>query len=226
MEVFCTLPPRSASRTALTIGKFDGVHLGHRSIIERLIAAAIERGLPSCALTFDPHPAQFFLKDQAPSRLTTLAQKVRLLEECGLDRLYVCPFNETMARMSPESFVQSVLIRQLGARWILVGNDFRFGAGRTADVEGLRTLGKPSGLEVATAGLLHIDGCSVSSTAIRAAIANGDWATACRLLGRNALRSPERSRCEANCTVSTRHAIEHQGLAFAHTPGLLVLQEP
>ena len=129
---------------------------------------------------------EFFLKERAPTRLTTLPEKVRLLAESGLDRLYVCPFDQRVARMSPQSFVQDLLVGQLGARWLLVGNDFRFGEGRTADVKTLRTLGEPSGLEVATTGLLQIDGRSVSSTSIRKAMSDGEWDVASRLLGREA----------------------------------------
>src|SRR4051794_34731066 len=104
---------RLPSPIAVTIGKFDGVNLGHLALIEQLKIAAARLKLPACALIFDPHPAEFFLKEKAPTRLTTLPEKIRLLEAQGLDRLYVCPFTEAIAGMSPEIFLYDVLSERL-----------------------------------------------------------------------------------------------------------------
>lgn len=185
MEVISDIPVESESPIALTIGKFDGVHLGHRAVVERLKQNAAARQLPACALTFDPHPIEYFLGARAPVRLTSLRDKIRLLEETqALDRLYVFPFTEAIAGMSPKSFVANVLVGQLAVRSLLVGKDFHFGAERGGDITTLRTLGCEVGLEVATLEDFFLDGVRVSSTAIRAAVAEGDVSRVRRFLGR------------------------------------------
>ncbi len=184
MEVMFDLPANAESPIALTIGKFDGVHLGHRAVIERLKQNAAARNLPACVLKFDPHPIEFFLGALAPARLTPLHDKIQLLGSRGVDRLYVCPFTDAIARMSPEAFVVDVLVGQLGVRPLLVGEDFHFGAGREGNITTLRALGRESGLEVATLEGFHVDGIRVSSTAIRAALANGDVSRVRSFLGR------------------------------------------
>ncbi|VTU45269.1 Riboflavin biosynthesis protein RibF (plasmid) [Variovorax sp. SRS16] len=183
MKVILDLPTEADSAIALAIGKFDGVHLGHRAVIKRLKQNASARRLPACVLTFDPHPVEYFMGARAPARLTALPDKIRLLESLGVDRLYVCPFTEGIAGMSPEAFVFDVLVERLGVRALLLGEDFHFGAGRCGDVGTLRTLGGPVGLEVNTLEGLAVDGIRVSSTAIRAAIAKGDDSFARRFLG-------------------------------------------
>src|SRR4030095_176212 len=185
MKVTFDLPAKADSPIALTIGKFDGVHLGHRAVIERLKQNASTRKLPACGLTFDPHPIEDFMGAAVPARLTALPDKARLLELHGVDRLYVCPFTDAIASMSAEAFVLDVLVGQLGGRSLLVGEDFHFGAGRGGDVATLRTLGRPVGLEVSTLEGFVVDGVRVSSTAIREAIAKGNHRCARRLLGSN-----------------------------------------
>ena len=174
MEVIFDLPAKADSPIALTIGKFDGVHLGHRAVIEQLKQNASARQLPACALTFDPHPIEFFLGARAPARLTALPEKIRLLGSHGVDKLYVCPFTEALASMSPEAFIFDVLVGRLGVQSLLVGEDFHFGAGRGGDIATLRALGGEAGLQVATLKGFLVDGVRVSSTAIRTAIAKGD----------------------------------------------------
>lgn len=183
MKVIFDLPTEADSPIALTIGKFDGVHLGHRAVIERLQQYASSRRLPACVLTFDPHPVEYFLRERAPARLTALPDKIRLLESLGVDRLYVCPFTEVIAGMTPEAFVFDVLVERLGVRSLLLGDDFHFGAGRSGDIGTLRRLGGIVGLEVDTLEGLTVEGVRVSSTAIRAAIAKGDDSCARRFLG-------------------------------------------
>jgi riboflavin kinase/FMN adenylyltransferase len=184
MEVIFDLPVKADSPIALTIGKFDGVHLGHQAVIERLKRDASARKLPACVLTFDPHPIEFFLGERAPTRLTALPDKIRLLGSHGIDRLYVCPFTDAIARMSPEVFIVDVLVGQFGVRSLLVGEDFHFGAGRGGDVATLKTLGREVGLDVAILEGFVVEGVRVSSTAIRAAIAKGDADCVRHLLGR------------------------------------------
>lgn len=170
---------------AVTIGNFDGVHVGHRAMLARVRAVAAERGLSTCALTFQPHPKEVFAPDQAPTRLTSLREKLELLAADGLDRAHVEHFTRAFASLTPEAFVQRVLVRTLGARWVMVGEDFRFGSRRAGDVGTLRALGEVHGFEVQTMSTVMQDGVRVSSSAVRAALAGGDLAHAARLLGRN-----------------------------------------
>lgn len=169
---------------ALTIGNFDGVHRGHQAMLERLTAAARRMGVPSAVMLFEPQPQEFFAPDQAPARLTSLREKLELLAQLGVDLTYVCRFDFQLAQMAPENFVQEMLHRRLHARWLLVGDDFRFGARRSGDFDLLRRLAKKHGFEVeAMASVVH-EQLRVSSTAIRACLANGDLEGAHRLLGR------------------------------------------
>ena len=171
--------------TAVTIGNFDGVHLGHQAMLDRLKEEARSRRLATCALTFEPHPREVFTPAQAPTRLTSLREKLELLAGFGLDRTHVEHFTRTFAALSPEAFVERVLVHTLSARWVLVGADFRFGAKRAGDLAMLRELGRTHGYEVAALDTVMHDGVRVSSSAVRAALACGDLAQAARLLGRN-----------------------------------------
>ena len=134
MRVFRTLPAVASSPVALTIGNFDGVHIGHQAMLARLTEAAHQLGLPPCVMTFEPHPREFFAPDQAPTRLTSLREKLELLERFGVERAYVRRFNFEFAKTAPEEFIERILHRGLDARWILVGDDFRFGARRGGDL--------------------------------------------------------------------------------------------
>ena len=183
MRISRTLPA-AAVPVALTIGNFDGVHLGHQAMLARLTAAARDLGVPSCVLTFEPHPREFFAPDQAPTRLTSLREKLELLEHAGIERVHICRFNFDFAKTTAEEFIARILHQGLAARWILVGEDFRFGARRGGDLAMLRQAQARCGFEVQTMPAVAQDGARVSSTAVRDALAAGDMPRAQRLLGR------------------------------------------
>src|SRR5918992_869587 len=174
---------RARARCALTIGNFDGVHRGHRTLVERVTARALELQVTSCVLTFEPHPREFFAPDTAPARLTRLRDKLALLEETGVARVHVARFDRRFATLSAQSFAEEVLVRGLGAQWVLVGRDFRFGAQRTGDYAALAAFGARHAFEVETMPDVLFQGVRVSSSAVRAALAAGDLAGAERLLG-------------------------------------------
>ena len=170
--------------TAVTIGAYDGVHLGHRALLRDLSERAAAAGLSTVVVTFDRHPASVVRPASAPKQLTTLEQKLELLAECGIDRTLVVPFDATRAEESAEDFVKEVLVDELAARLVVVGEDFHFGHGRRGNVELLRRLGADDGFEVVGVGLTGDGREPVSSTRIRALIAEGDVEGAARLLGR------------------------------------------
>ena len=184
MRVFRTLPATASVPIALTIGNFDGVHLGHQAMLARLTAAARSLDLPSCVMTFEPHPREFFAPDQAPTRLTSLREKLELLAQFGVERVHVCRFNFDFAKTPPEDFIDRILRRGLAARWILVGDDFRFGARRGGDLAMLKQAAGTCGFEVHAMNSVMIHGVRVSSTAAREALAAGDMRRAQGLLGR------------------------------------------
>jgi len=169
----------SGALCALTIGNFDGVHRGHRALIDRVVAKATELRLTSCVLTFEPHPREFFTPQAAPARISRLRDKLDLLERAGVGRVHVARFDARFASLSAERFIDEVLSRGLGVRWLLVGSDFRFGAGRSGSFSSLQ--GRTFGLEAMPD--VTFDGVRVSSSAVRAALAAGDLAGAARLLG-------------------------------------------
>lgn len=175
---------RGNTPVALTIGNFDGVHLGHQAMIERLCREAASRGLAPWLLTFEPHPREFFSPLQAPARLTSLREKIDCLTPLGLAGVAVASFNACLATLPPARFVSDVLADGLGARWILVGDDFRFGAQRAGDLETLRQNGAEFGIETDAMDTVYVDGLRVSSTAVRELLATGDFHGARRLLGR------------------------------------------
>lgn len=178
------IPAAAVAPTALTIGNFDGVHLGHQAMIAELTRAARERGLQSCVLTFEPNPREFFAPDQAPTRLTSLREKIELLAAQGIDRLHVCRFNYEFARITAEEFIERILVKGFDVRWLLVGDDFRFGARRAGDIDTLRRASSRFGFELAAMRSVMLDGERVSSTAVRMALMKGDLVRAQRLLGR------------------------------------------
>ncbi|HVY04480.1 MAG TPA: bifunctional riboflavin kinase/FAD synthetase [Burkholderiales bacterium] len=184
MRVFRGIPARADAPIALTIGNFDGVHLGHRAMLSRLQDAARSLGLPAAVMTFEPQPQEFFAPDQAPARLTSLHEKLDLLRGCGIDRAYVCRFDYAFAQLTAVEFVQRILRDGLAARWLLVGDDFRFGARRAGDFSLLKSLSAASGFEVDAMTSVVALGERVSSTAIRARLEHGDFAGAQQLLGR------------------------------------------
>jgi len=178
----CT-PPDGGS--ALTIGAYDGVHLGHRALLAELQANATRRGLATVVVTFDRHPATVVRPASAPLLLTDLDQKLELLASTGVTRTVVVPFDEVRANESAEDFVLEVLVHGLGARLVVVGEDFHFGHGRKGNVALLAEMGERSGFNVVGLRLEHDAAGAVSSTRIRALLAAGDVAGAARLLGRH-----------------------------------------
>jgi len=167
------------SRCALTIGNFDGVHRGHRALIERVNAKARELSVLSCVLTFEPHPREFFAAARAPARLTRLRDKLELLAAAGVERTHIARFDARFAALEAERFIDEVLKKWLGVRWLLVGRDFRFGAQRAGDFATLQN----KGFDVEAMPDVQFENNRVSSSAIRAALAAGDFALAQRLLG-------------------------------------------
>src|SRR5687768_16338626 len=174
---------RARGRCALTVGNFDGVHRGHRALVERVTARARELQLTSCVLTLEPHPREFFAGAAAPARITRLRDKLALLEALGVARVHVARFNRRFAALSAGSFVEDVLVRGLGARSVLVGRDFRFGAKRAGDYAALKAFGAQYGFEVETMADVLFEGARVSSSAVRALLKAGDLIAAERLLG-------------------------------------------
>jgi riboflavin kinase/FMN adenylyltransferase len=184
MQILRSVPDAASSPVALTIGNFDGVHLGHQAMLAKLRAAASVRGLPACVMTFEPHPREFFAPDQAPVRLTTLREKLEMLRQHGVDRTYVLRFNFGLAQVTAQDFIDRILVRGLGVRWLQVGDDFRFGARRAGDLAMLRAQAAQHGYEVDGMATVEHDGGRGSSTAVRETLASGDVARAGRLLGR------------------------------------------
>jgi riboflavin kinase/FMN adenylyltransferase len=184
MRVLRHPPVRAARPVALTIGNFDGVHLGHQAMIARLLRAARERGIVSCVMTFEPHPREFFAPDQAPTRLTSLREKLELLAGLGVEQVLVCRFDYDFARIPADEFIQRILIAALGVRWVLVGDDFRFGARRQGDFDLLATAGRARGFEVERMPSYAVGGVRASSTAVRERLAAGALDGAAALLGR------------------------------------------
>jgi riboflavin kinase/FMN adenylyltransferase len=170
---------RARGRCALTIGNFDGVHRGHRALIDRVIAKGREAKLTSCVLTFEPHPREFFAADTAPARITRLRDKLELMAQAGVERVHVARFDARFAAMPAERFTADVLVRGLGVQWLLVGRDFRFGARRAGSFATLQN----QGFALEAMPDVQFDGKRVSSSAVRAALQAGDLAEGERLLG-------------------------------------------
>ncbi|HWU85137.1 MAG TPA: bifunctional riboflavin kinase/FAD synthetase [Rhodocyclaceae bacterium] len=184
MIVYRGIPQQAQFATVLTIGNFDGVHLGHRAMLERLIAKARKVALPAAVLTFEPHPREYFAPASAPARLTRLREKLELLADCGVDQVYVCRFNARLAALTAEEFVEQVLVRGLGVRHLLIGDDFRFGQGRGGDFALLQQMGATHRFAVEAMTTLEMDGERISSSSIRAALASGNLERAEHFLGR------------------------------------------
>ena len=168
-----------------TIGNFDGVHLGHQAVLGQLNEKADALGLPAVVITFEPQPREYFAPDTAPPRLTRFREKLEALRRYGVRRVLVLPFNDRLARMPAEEFVQRVLVQGLGVQYLVVGDDFRFGRGREGDFGTLQAAGQAHGFQVAHMHTFHVDGERVSSTRIRQALEQGKMAEASRLLGRD-----------------------------------------
>ena len=174
---------------ALTIGNFDGVHRGHQAMLALLKSEAQQRGVPSCVLTFEPHPRDYFAQAThqpglAPARIGTLRDKLIDLAQCGVDQTVVLPFDARLASQSPQTFIDKVLVAGLGVRYVLVGDDFRFGAKRAGDYALLDAAGVAQGFDVARMNSYEVHGLRVSSSAVRDALSEGRMQDAERLLGR------------------------------------------
>ena len=174
---------RARGRCALTIGNFDGVHRGHRALVDRVVARARETDLTSCVLTFEPHPREFFAGEAAPARITRLRDKLDLLAQAGVERVHVARFDARFAALPPERFVEEVLVGGLGVRALMVGRDFRYGARRAGDFAALEAAAKRHAFSLEAMDDVEFEGRRVSSSAVRAALQAGDLRGAERLLG-------------------------------------------
>lgn len=174
----------SPSATVLTIGNFDGVHLGHRALLKRLMETARAELLLPTVLTFEPHPREYFAPDSAPARLSTLREKLEMIADEGVEAAYVGHFNARFAALSAEEFIERILVDCLRVKHLLIGDDFRFGAGRRGDFEMLRQGGDRFGFAVDAMGCVMLDTERASSSAVREALATGRMEHAARLLGR------------------------------------------
>ncbi|WP_294954002.1 bifunctional riboflavin kinase/FAD synthetase [uncultured Gilliamella sp.] len=173
------------SQCVLTLGNFDGVHLGHQQLINHLITQGKRLNLPTVVMLFEPQPLEFFCPDNAPSRLTSFQEKVILIEKLGIDYIIAIPFNQTFAKMSADDFIQDWLINKLQAKYIAIGDDFRFGSERKGDINLLEHYAQTYGFAVESIPTFVFDHLRVSSTAVRKALSNNDFQLAHCLLGRN-----------------------------------------
>ncbi|MDR1848725.1 MAG: bifunctional riboflavin kinase/FAD synthetase [Zoogloeaceae bacterium] len=168
----------------LTIGNFDGLHLGHQALLSLLADRAGERGLPASVLTFEPHPREFFSPMNAPARLTSLREKLLLLGDNGVQHAHIQRFDTRFSSLDAEAFIEKVLVGGLNARHLLIGDDFCFGKARNGNFALLQAAGKTHGFEVEAMPTLSVAGERASSSAIRKALEAGDLNHAARLLGR------------------------------------------
>jgi riboflavin kinase/FMN adenylyltransferase len=223
----------------VTVGNFDGVHRGHLALVDRAVAVAAARGLPAVALTFDPHPAAVLRPDAAPRLLQSVDDRVAALRAAGIDEVVVRRFDAGLAALGPEAFVTDVLVGELGAAVVVVGENFRFGHGATGDVTRLRELGAAAGVTVESVPLVGADGGAdggadaarvvVSSTALRSALAAGDVATVAAGLGRpyalegEVVRGDGRGRTigvpTANVAVDPARALPGDGVYACRVEG-------
>ncbi len=176
--------PADFGPSAVTIGNFDGVHLGHSEILRRLRALADANGWKASALTFDPHPTKIVAPERAPKLMTSPDCRARLMAEAGVEQVVILHFDAATARLTPEEFAEDLLARRMGARAVLVGENFRFGCRQAGDVRTLEALGRRLGFAVEIIEPVQFRGRIVSSSSVRALIAAGRVALAKRLLGR------------------------------------------
>lgn len=177
------LAPRHRGSVA-TIGNFDGVHLGHKAVFERLLAKGRALRLPATVITFEPQAMEYFAPDAAPARLTRLREKLTALADCGIEQTLLFEFGPKLARMGAREFVRELLVDGLSTRHLLVGDDFRFGHDREGDFRLLREMGREHGFAVENLHTIRHGDERVSSTRIREALARGEFEIARRLLGR------------------------------------------
>ncbi|MBA1444131.1 MAG: bifunctional riboflavin kinase/FAD synthetase [Chromatiales bacterium] len=167
-----------------TIGNFDGVHLGHQSVFQHLLEKGREFGLPATVVTFEPQPREFFQPDGAPARLTRMREKLQAMKDIGIERIVILEFGRKMASMPAVAFVEELLVSGLDARFLSVGDDFRFGMGREGDFHLLQSMGSQHGFEVENMNTFKLDADRVSSTRIRQLLTEGNLQAAELCLGR------------------------------------------
>lgn len=167
-----------------TIGAFDGVHRGHQAVLRQLLEKSREYGLPSTVVVFEPLPREFLSPDAAPPRLMSFREKFEAIRELGIDRVVRIRFTDSLRNMSADEFITTLFVKNLGAKYIVVGDDLRFGRDRSGDFDLLRKFGARDGFDVMDTATLQYDGERVSSTRIREVLGQGDFALAERLLGR------------------------------------------
>lgn len=174
-----------ATPTAVTIGAFDGVHVGHQDILARVQREAAAQGIPAVVFSFEPLPREFFARDEPPARLTRFREKYSLLQRLGMNVFFCPPFNQAMGAMLPDDFIGRFLVDTLRVRHLVVGDDFRFAHRRSGTIEHLEAAGAEQGFTVERVGSVRVAGERVSSTLIRAALAAGDMPRVRACLGRN-----------------------------------------
>jgi len=180
MQVFRHFPLNSNVPIGLTIGNFDGVHIGHQALIKKLIAESKKRNLTPSVMTFEPHPKEFFISENAPSRLTTLREKLEFFLDYGIEKVFVCAFNQNFSNISSEAFMGQILKEQLKVQLLIVGDDFRFGSKRQAGIEDL----KKNAFELFEIPEIDVNGKRVSSTRIRESLKEGRIQEVNQFLGR------------------------------------------
>ena len=169
---------------AATIGNFDGVHLGHQSVLAQLVEQGRERRLPVTLVTFEPQPREYFAPDFAPSRLTRFREKLEALQHCGIDRVVCLHFDDRLASLEPQQFIQRILLDGLDVKYLVVGDDFRYGRARSGNFEMLQAAGREHGFPVNNTHTFCVGPERVSSTRIREALQQGDLSGAAAMLGR------------------------------------------
>ena len=169
---------------AATIGSFDGIHLGHQAVLTQLAAQGRERRLPVTLITFEPQPREYFMPEEAPPRLTRFREKLEVLRHCGVDRVVCLRFNAYLASLTADEFIRRIMLDGLAVKYLVVGDDFRFGKGRIGDYALLEQVGKTHGFPVVTMPTFNVGNHRVSSTRIRVALNEGDFSSAETLLGR------------------------------------------
>jgi len=176
--------PKPAQGCVATIGNFDGIHLGHQAVLTQLAMKADMLNLPAVVITFEPQPFEYFVPEKAPARLSRFREKVEALRAYSIQQLCVLRFNRQLAQMHAETFIQKLLIEGLNVRYLVVGDDFRFGKDRLGDFTLLQQVGKKQGFQVVNMHTFAVDAMRVSSTRIREALQDGDLTVAEKLLGR------------------------------------------
>ena len=167
-----------------TVGAFDGVHRGHQWVLKQVKERALQLGLPSVVILFEPLPKEYFQPLEAPARISNFREKVEALAALGVDRILRVTFNEKVQQMSAEAFIENVFVKGLGAKFVVLGDDFRFGNDREGDFDLMQRRGESYGFECAATPTFEFEGRRVSSTRIRASLETGDFAEAALLLGR------------------------------------------